>query len=151
MPPFLGPPPAPPLPAEWLPPAAAAVHAAMGLAVDAILNQPAPRTTAASVAGLPVSAGTYVGRAVVVRDVADLGSVRAGDVLVAPNTGPAFNLVLPLVGAIVTDRGGLLSHAAIVAREFGVPAVVGCSDATQVIRDGDRVRVDGETGVVTVV
>ena len=151
MPPFLGSPPAPPLPAEWLPSAAAAVHAAMGLAVDAILNQPEARTTATSVAGLPVSAGTYVGRAVVVHAVGDLVEVQAGDVLVATNTGPAFNLVLPLVGAIVTDRGGLLSHAAIVAREFGVPAVVGCTDATQVIITGDLVRVDGGTGAVTVV
>jgi pyruvate,water dikinase len=98
-----------------------------------------------------VSAGTYEGRAVVVHGTGDLGQVQAGDVLVATNTGPAFNIVLPLVGAVVTDRGGLLSHAAIVAREFGVPAVVGGSDATQVIRTGDRVRVDGETGVVTVI
>ncbi|MFD2091432.1 PEP-utilizing enzyme [Blastococcus deserti] len=150
MPPFLGPPPAPPVPAEWLPPAAATVHAAMGLAVNAILEQPEARTTATSVQGLPVSRGTYEGRAVVVHDADDLRRVQPGDVLVATHTGPAFNLVLPLVGAIVTDRGGLLSHAAIVAREFGVPAVVGCSDATQVIRDGDRVRVDGETGVVSV-
>ena len=122
----------------------------MGLAVNAILEQPEARTTATSVRGLPVSRGTYEGRAVVVHDAGDLRRVRPGDVLVATHTGPAFNLVLPLIGAIVTDRGGLLSHAAIVAREFGVPAVVGCSDATQVIRDGDRVRVDGETGVVSV-
>ena len=150
MPAFLGSPPAPPVPAEWLPPAAATVHAAMGLAVNAILEQPEARTTATSVQGLPVSRGTYEGPAVVVHDADDLRRVRPGDVLVATHTGPAFNLVLPLIGAIVTDRGGLLSHAAIVAREFGVPAVVGCSDATQVIRNGDRVRVDGETGVVSV-
>ncbi len=76
--------------------------------------------------------------------------LEPGDVLVAPSTGPAFNLVLPRLGAIVTDRGGLLSHAAIVAREFGVPAVVGCSEATRAVPDGARVRVEGATGTVTV-
>ncbi len=70
--------------------------------------------------------------------------------IVAPATGPAFNLVLPLVAGLVTDRGGLLSHAAIVAREFSLPAVVGCADATLLIPDGARVRIDGTAGTVTV-
>jgi len=59
--------------------------------------------------------------------------------------------VLPLLGAIVTDRGGLLSHAAIVAREYGLPAVVGCTDATSVLLDGARVIVDGTAGEAEVV
>jgi rifampicin phosphotransferase len=58
--------------------------------------------------------------------------------------------VLPLLGAIVTDRGGLLSHAAIVSREYGIPAVVGTTDGTTVLPDGARVRVDGEAGEATV-
>lgn len=149
MPIFFGPPPGPPLPAEWLPPPAARVHAAMGISISAVLHEPAAATTDTTVSGLAVSPGSYEGRAVVVRDLEDLRRIAAGDVLVATNTGPAFNLVLPLVGAIVTDRGGLLSHAAIVAREFGIPAVVGCSDATLLIQDGDQVRVDGGAGVVT--
>ncbi|MDN5795772.1 MAG: hypothetical protein L0H79_08470 [Intrasporangium sp.] len=63
-------------------------------------------------------------------------------------TSPYFNVVLPLLGAIVTDRGGQLSHAAIVAREYGIPGVVGTRDATMTIPDGVRVRVDGTTGEV---
>lgn len=70
--------------------------------------------------------------------------------LVTGSTSEAFNVVLPLVGAIVTDSGGLLSHAAIVSREFGIPGVVGSREATQLIPDGARVRVDGAAGEVTV-
>jgi pyruvate,water dikinase len=63
-------------------------------------------------------------------------------------TSPYFNVVLPLLGAIVTDRGGQLSHAAIVAREHGIPGIVGTREATTKIADGTRVRVDGSTGEV---
>jgi len=100
--------------------------------------------------GLSVNAGTYEGTARVVDSSADFGRIRQGDVLVTRNTSPYFNVVLPLLGAIVTDRGGQLSHAAIVAREYGIPGVVGTRDATSVIGDGDRVRVDGTTGEVHV-
>jgi pyruvate,water dikinase len=65
-------------------------------------------------------------------------------------TSPAFNVVLPLIRAVVTDWGALLSHAAIVAREAGLPASVGCGDATSRIPDGATIRVDGENGIVTV-
>ena len=65
-------------------------------------------------------------------------------------TTEAFNILLPLLGAIVTDSGGLLSHAAIVAREYGLPGVVGTREATRRIADGVRVRVDGNAGEVTV-
>ena len=71
--------------------------------------------------------------------------------LVTRNTGPAFNVVLPLLGAIVTDRGGQLSHAAIVAREYGIPAVVGTLEATTMFADGARVRVNGDLGIVELV
>jgi pyruvate,water dikinase len=71
-------------------------------------------------------------------------------VLVTQGTNAAFNVVLPLLGAIVTDRGALLSHAAIVAREYGIPGVVGTREATRAIRDGARVRVDGTRGRVEV-
>ena len=63
-------------------------------------------------------------------------------------TSPYFNVVLPLLGAIVTDRGGQLCHAAIVAREYGIPGIVGTREATRLIADGARVRVDGSTGEV---
>ena len=71
--------------------------------------------------------------------------------LVTRNTGPSFNVVLPLLGAIVTDRGGQLSHAAIVAREYGIPAVVGTREATTMFPDGALVRVDGDKGIVELV
>ena len=71
--------------------------------------------------------------------------------LVTPSTTESFNIVLPILGAIVTDSGGLLSHAAIVSREYGIPAVVGCRDATVLIADGARVRVDGSSGEVAVI
>ncbi|MGY1770474.1 PEP-utilizing enzyme [Blastococcus sp. SYSU D00813] len=150
MPPSFGPPPAPPVPAEWLPPAAARVHEAVGFVFDAVIGDAGRPAEARAVHGLPVSPGSHEGVARVVHGSDELSRIQAGDVLVAPMTGPAFNLVLPRLGAIVTDRGGLLSHAAIVAREFGIPAVVGCQDATEVLPDGARVRVDGATGTVTV-
>ena len=67
-----------------------------------------------------------------------------------PATTEAFNILLPLLGAIVTDNGGLLSHSAIVAREYGIPGVVGTREATERIADGTLVRVDGTAGEVTV-
>ena len=73
-----------------------------------------------------------------------------GDVLVTPATTEAFNILLPLLGAIVTDAGGLLSHAAIVSREYGIPGVVGTREGTGLIPDGAQVRVDGDKGEVTV-
>jgi len=83
-------------------------------------------------------------------DVADLPEVKEGEVLVTTSTGPTFNVVLPLLRAIVTERGGALSHAAIVAREYGIPAVVGCAGATGAVKTGARVRVDGGSGEMQV-
>jgi pyruvate,water dikinase len=80
----------------------------------------------------------------------DFSKVAQGDVLVARITTPAYNVLLPLLGAVVTDRGGLLSHPAIVSREYGIPGVVGTREATGRIADGVRVRVDGDAGEVTV-
>ncbi|MGY1633865.1 PEP-utilizing enzyme [Geodermatophilus sp. SYSU D01186] len=150
MPPFFGPPPAEPVPPAWLPPAAARIHEAVGFGVTAVLRDAARPPEGRVLHGLGVSSGSYEGTARVVSGADELSRIQAGDVLVASSTGPAFNLVLPRLGAIVTDRGGLLSHAAIVAREFGVPAVVGCSEATRAVPDGARVRVEGATGTVTV-
>jgi pyruvate,water dikinase len=76
--------------------------------------------------------------------------LQKGDVLVTATTTESFNIVLPMIGAIVTDNGGLLSHAAIVSREYGIPGVVGCRDATRRIPDGARVEVDGGAGEVRV-
>jgi pyruvate,water dikinase len=149
-PPFLGGEPAPPLPAEWLPPAAARLERAIGAVVKEMFSAPEPQTEERKVRGLGVSPGLYQGSARVIRSTEEFGRIQPGDVLVTNSTTTAFNIVLPLLGAIVTDRGGLLSHAAIVAREYGIAGVVGCTDATSVIPDGARVSVNGSLGEVEV-
>jgi pyruvate,water dikinase len=98
--------------------------------------------------GFAVSPGTIEGPARVIHDVSELPSVQDGEILVTPSTGPTFNVVLPLLKGIVTERGGALSHAAIVAREYGIPAVVGCREASKRIVTGQRLRVDGAKGEV---
>jgi phosphohistidine swiveling domain-containing protein len=149
-PPFLGPTPEPPLPPEWLPAPSARLERGLGAAVHALFVAPEARTEDRKVCGLGVSPGVYDGTARVIRGPDEFARICNGDVLVTKSTTTAFNIVLPLLGAIVTDRGGLLSHAAIVAREYGIPAVVGCTDATSVLPDGGRVRVDGGTGEASV-
>jgi rifampicin phosphotransferase len=100
--------------------------------------------------GLAASAGTYDGPARRVAGPTEFDRIQKGDVLVTESTTEAFNILLPLLGAIVTDSGGLLSHSAIVAREYGIPGVVGTREATDRIPDGALVRVDGDAGEVTV-
>ena len=143
----LGVPPSAPPPAEWLPPAAARMQRAIDLALRLMFEVPTKQEKAgAQLKGFGVSPGVFEGPARVILDVADLPTVQAGEVLVTPSTGPTFNVVLPLLRAIVTERGGALSHAAIVAREYGIPAIVGCPGATAAVKTGSRVRVDGTTG-----
>jgi phosphohistidine swiveling domain-containing protein len=149
-PPVIGGEPGEPLPPDWLPPAAARLERALGAAVQEIFVAPPPQVDASTVRGLGVSPGVYEGTARVIRGTAEFGRIEPGDVLVTNSTTTAFNIVLPLLGALVTDRGGLLSHAAIVAREYGIPGVVGCTDATASLPDGARVRVDGNAGEATV-
>jgi pyruvate,water dikinase len=80
-----------------------------------------------------------------------LGKVLAGDVLVARSTDPAWTPVFGRIAALVTERGGLLSHGAVVAREYGLPAVVAVADIFEGVEDGQLVEVDGATGRVSVV
>lgn len=148
---FLGPEPKGPPPAEWLPKKAQANARAMDTVIREIFNVPVQKAPPRSVAGLPVHPGIYEGPARIINGPEDFNRLQRGDVLITRNTGPAFNVVLPLLGAIVTDRGGQLSHAAIVAREYGIPAVVGTREATTMFADGARVRVNGDTGVVELV
>ena len=149
-PPFLTAMPAPPPPAEILPPAARRGARSIGAVLANLFAVSEEENTETVLHGLSVNEGTYEGTARLVDDPADFGRIQQGDVLVTRNTSPYFNVVLPLLGALVTDRGGQLSHAAIVAREYGIPGVVGTRDATSVIPDGAHVRVDGTTGEVHV-
>ena len=151
VPQFLGPPPQPPPPLEALPedarPGAAAIAAALGNLSDPPAAEATPEQL---VRGFAVSAGIYEGTARLIQSPADFQRLQAGDVLITKNTSAAFNVVMPMLGAIVTDRGGQLSHAAIVAREYGIPALVSTRNATRLIPDGARVRVDGTSGTVEV-
>lgn len=147
VPQLLGPPPTPPPPPTGLPPHVAAALRAFGTAINELFGSP-QETPGETIAGRPVSPGVYTGRARLVHETGDMNRLVKGDVLVTSSTSPAFNVVLPLLGAIVTDRGGQLSHAAIVAREYGIPAVVGTMKATATIPDGALVEVDGSKGIV---
>lgn len=100
------------------------------------------------ITGHGASPGTITGRARVITGPDEFDEFVDGDILVAEATSSAFNTILPLLGGIVTDKGGMLSHPAVVAREFGIPGVVGCEDATDRIEDGETIVVDGEAGVV---
>ena len=102
------------------------------------------------IGGIAAGMGTHEGRVLIVRSAADLLELEPGDVLVSRTTGEGINSTLHLIGAIVTDHGGVASHAAIVARECGFPAVVGTTNATHRLRNGQIVRVDGTTGEVRV-
>jgi pyruvate,water dikinase len=147
-PPFLRAAPAPPPPVEWLPKRARRSARAMNIFIENLFKVPEAANTESVLKGLAVNTGVYEGPARLVSSPAEFDRVRPGDVLVTRMTSPYFNVVLPLLGAIVTDRGGQLSHAAIVAREYGIPGIVGTREATTRITDGARVRVDGSTGEV---
>jgi pyruvate,water dikinase len=99
--------------------------------------------------GLPVSAGTVEGRARVILDMAD-ADLEAGDILVTPFTDPSWSPLFVAVAGLVTEVGGLMTHGAVIAREYGLPAVVGVERATRLIRDGQRIRVHGTDGYVEI-
>jgi rifampicin phosphotransferase len=149
-PPWLGSPPEPPPPLDGLPPAAARLMRAVGATIDTLFGGAEAKSDAMVVRGIGASPGVVMGTARVIDGPAQFDRLQRGDVLVTMSTTESFNIVLPILGAIVTDAGGLLSHAAIVSREYGIPAVVGSGDATALIADGARVRVDGTSGEVTV-
>jgi phosphohistidine swiveling domain-containing protein len=100
--------------------------------------------------GAAASPGTVEGVARVVRSVSEIADVRDGEILVCSITSPAWAPIFTKIRAVVTDIGGVMSHAAIVCREYGLPAVVGTGRATSQIRTGQTVRVDGSAGTVTI-
>ncbi|MGO4255036.1 PEP-utilizing enzyme [Marmoricola sp. RAF53] len=139
----------PPDPAQ-LPPPMARLMAALGTAMGEMFASSEAEHEGDVIRGLGASAGTREGVARRVAGPGDFDRIQQGDVLLTEATTEAFNILLPLLSAIVTDSGGALSHAAIVSREYGIPGVVGTRDATARIADGARVRVDGDAGTVTV-
>ena len=104
--------------------------------------------TAVLVRGMGASPGTITSTVRVLRSPADASRLHEGEILVAPMTSPDWVPLMRRAGAIVTDAGGMTSHAAIVARELGVPCVVGTRDATRVLHDGQRITVDGTSGTI---
>jgi phosphohistidine swiveling domain-containing protein len=104
---------------------------------------------AVSVKGLPASAGTVVGTARVILSLGDSYRLSPGEILVTYATSPPWTPLFVIAAAVVTDAGGPLAHCAVVAREYGLPAIVGTGNATSCIEDGMTIRVDGTTGIVT--
>jgi rifampicin phosphotransferase len=104
---------------------------------------------AGALVGLPVSAGTIEGRARVILDVAE-ADLEAGDILVTAYTDPSWSPLFVAIKGLVTEVGGLMTHGAVIAREYGLPAVVGVEHATRLIRDGQRIRVHGTDGYVEI-
>jgi rifampicin phosphotransferase len=98
--------------------------------------------------GQPASAGRATGRVRVVHGLAESAEFTTGEILVAKATAPAWTPLFALAAAVVTDGGTLAAHASLVAREYGIPAVVGTGNATATLRTGQIVTVDGTTGVV---
>jgi pyruvate,water dikinase len=110
-----------------------------------------PSEDAAVITGHPCSAGVVTGEAKVVLTLDEAGKVNPGDILVCRMTMPAWTPLFGVVAAVVADSGGPLSHCAIVAREYMIPCVAGTVNGTAMLKDGMKVRVDGGTGIVTVV
>ncbi|KOG46061.1 rifamycin-inactivating phosphotransferase [Streptomyces decoyicus] len=104
---------------------------------------------AGALVGLPVSAGTIEGRARVILDMAE-ADLEAGDILVTPFTDPSWSPLFVGIAGLVTEVGGLMTHGAVIAREYGLPAIVGVEQATRLIRDGQRIRVHGTDGYVEI-
>jgi pyruvate,water dikinase len=150
VPPFLGPPKPPPPDLAALPPSVGRLMRAIFIALGHLFGSSQAQNEEKVLYGLAASKGVYQGPARRVSGPSEFGRIARGDVLVTESTTEAFNILLPLLGGIVTDNGGLLSHAAIVSREYGIPGVVGTREATERIADGVLVRVDGDTGEVTV-
>jgi phosphoenolpyruvate synthase/pyruvate phosphate dikinase len=104
---------------------------------------------AGALVGLAVSAGVVEGRARVLADMAD-GELEAGDILVTAFTDPSWTPAFVTISGLVTEVGGLMTHGAVIAREYGLPAVIGVENATRSIKDGQRIRVHGTDGYVEI-
>jgi rifampicin phosphotransferase len=104
---------------------------------------------AEAIAGLPVSSGVIEGRARVILNMED-GDLEDGDILVTAFTDPSWRPLFVLIKGLVTEVGGLMTHGAVIAREYGLPAVVGVENAIKLIKDGQRIRINGTEGYVEI-
>jgi pyruvate,water dikinase len=99
--------------------------------------------------GFPASSGSVEGLARVIRSPEQLHELQDGEILVASTTSPSWTPIFHKIGAAITDVGGIMCHAAIVCREYGLPAVVGTGLASSTIKTGQKLRVDGDKGLIT--
>jgi pyruvate,water dikinase len=146
--------------AEWTPPPALGPMPAdisdplllmlWGITAEQLTSWSQPPGDSNELRGFGASAGVVEGIAHVVRSVDEISSIKDGEILVCPVTAPSWAPVFGKIKAAVSDIGGAMSHAAIVAREYGLPAVVGTGHATKRIVTGQRLRVDGTSGIVTI-
>ncbi len=146
-----GTPPGPPPSFDALPAETAVAMKAILWATQRVFEEDraAQRQVAgASLKGIGAAPGRYTGPVRVILSEEEFDKIEAGDVLVCPITSPVWSIIFPSVGALVTDTGGILSHPAIISREYGVPAVVATGNATAILQDGQLVTVDGDRGVI---
>lgn len=101
------------------------------------------------VVGTPVSEGILTGRVCVVKSFSEVSKIRSGDILIAYSTDIAWSPYFPILSGVVTELGGLISHGAVVAREYGLPCIVGATNATSIFADGDVVHLDANNGIVS--
>jgi pyruvate,water dikinase len=149
-PPHLGPPAFPPPPAELLPPGGARVTRAIMAVMPHMLPPPKERRAEAVLRGWAASGGQWEGPAHLVNSHDDAKAIPAGAVLVVGAGSSSFTMLAPLASAVVAEGGGLLSHVAIVCREYRIPCVCGCPGVLSSIKTGQRLRVDGTHGTVEV-
>jgi len=149
---ILGLPPGPPPSGDLLPPGAARVTRTIMTALKFMAGPPDDDgDEVAGLRGQAASAGVYEGFAHVVRSSDDVRSMQPGAVLVVGSGSSSFTMLAPLAAAVIAEGGGMLSHVAIVCREYGIPCVCGCAGVLSRIQSGDRVVVDGNRGVIEVV
>lgn len=118
--------------------------------VDEVLRPKGETEVVERMEGFPGASGQVEGPARVVKSFEEFPTLQAGEILVCPYTGTAWTPLFLKIGGVVTDTGGMLTHAAIAAREYGIPAVVGTWNATNSINNGDIIRMDGDKGVVEI-
>lgn len=150
-PPSYGKDPGPPPDMSPLPPALRLINAAFVNLMELVSAPSVLQDGRHELRGLAGSPGRYSGTVRVVRDESEFAKLQPGEVLVAPTTSPPWSVLFLHAGAVVTDGGGVLSHTAVIAREYGIPAVLATGEATRRLSDGDQVVVDGTAGVVSIV
>jgi pyruvate,water dikinase len=143
-----GPDPGPPPNLSPLPPGLRYIMGVLMWFMDLTLSAERVAASEGELPGVSGSPGRHTGTVRVIKDESEFGRLGPGDVLVCPITSPAWSVLFSQAGAVVTDGGGVLAHAAVIAREYGIPAVLATGNGTTQLRDGEVVTVDGTRGIV---